>query len=490
MEARPTLSIQRSGAKELTDCGVSGGLSSSLPVIPTPLDESYPKLPVSQQVSMERELMMPPHIHTSHLTSNSELVGHIFSSSAGFSTDLQFSSVSPQEKHLRNTPSISQTLTNVAAFSLPQSSQSGLLQSTKSSSYGKENSASWCPESMPDFLDFPLNITGQSNQIESSSCSSLITSEEFSKRNDWQEWADQLITDDDNLTPDWNELLSDTGVLDMEPKAAYQMSEPPSSAPAHQPQVCLQTPASSGEIRAVLTSTSSANSAPAKPRMRWTPELHEAFVEAVNQLGGSERATPKGVLKLMKVESLTIYHVKSHLQKYRTARYKPESSEGSSDIKLTPIEGISSLDLKTGIEITEALRMQMEVQKQLHEQLEIQRNLQLRIEEQGRYLQMMFEKQCKSGAEKLKASSSTLGNDSDPSLDAIKNSPQKNETDSLQVDHGKTETNTLNANSTLEESSQVPNREHKATQGEAPEKPGPGNGDSDSQPPKRPRTDG
>uniref|UniRef100_A0A2P2K9J5 Uncharacterized protein n=1 Tax=Rhizophora mucronata TaxID=61149 RepID=A0A2P2K9J5_RHIMU len=218
MEARPTLSIQRSGAKELTDCGVSGGLSSSLPVIPTPLDESYPKLPVSQQVSMERELMMPPHIHTSHLTSNSELVGHIFSSSAGFSTDLQFSSVSPQEKHLRNTPSISQTLTNVAAFSLPQSSQSGLLQSTKSSSYGKENSASWCPESMPDFLDFPLNITGQSNQIESSSCSSLITSEEFSKRNDWQEWADQLITDDDNLTPDWNELLSDTGVLDMEPK--------------------------------------------------------------------------------------------------------------------------------------------------------------------------------------------------------------------------------------------------------------------------------
>lgn len=149
-------------------------------------------------------------------------------------------------------------------------------------------------------------------------------------------------------------------------------------------------------------------SSASKQRMRWTPELHEAFVEAVNQLGGSERATPKAVLKLLNNPILTIYHVKSHLQKYRTARYKPETSEATGEPqekKMTSIEDIKSLDMKTSVEITQALRLQMEVQKRLHEQLETQRALQLQIEKQGRYLQMMFEKQQK--LEENKSSSSS-----------------------------------------------------------------------------------
>ncbi|GMP87943.1 hypothetical protein CsSME_00040115 [Camellia sinensis var. sinensis] len=59
------------------------------------------------------------------------------------------------------------------------------------------------------------------------------------------------------------------------------------------------------ESTRALNSTASASGGPTKIRMHWTPELHEAFVKAINKLGGSEKATTKGVLKVLKVEVYT-----------------------------------------------------------------------------------------------------------------------------------------------------------------------------------------
>ncbi|KAL5059770.1 hypothetical protein RYX36_031374 [Vicia faba] len=452
MEARPAFSIERSSARQLNNIGMSGALPSSMSIHPTPLDETYPRLSDSQQAFVEKDLKTRTFNHAGHISS-SGAVGHMFSSSPGYSTDLHHSSLSPHEKPSRNAHFIVQPLSSVAPVPLPYSSNNGPVPSTTSTHYSNGNSAPWHADSLPSFLDFSANASINNNSLESSDCNIMAT-EEFSKRNDWQEWADQLISDDDTLTSNWNDILADN-IQDLEPKAVDPIAKSSSQFSAgHQSQGNQQLPALSGENHVGTAPSSSANSASAKPRMRWTPELHEAFVEAVSQLGGSERATPKGVLKLMKVEGLTIYHVKSHLQKYRTARYRPESSEGAGEKKLSPIEDISSLDLKTGIEITEALRLQMEVQKRLHEQLEIQRNLQLRIEEQGRYLQMMFEKQCKSGVEPFKASSSATENPSGVSPDTIKDPITKNESEASKSDLCRPGSDQANGSTTVEDSSQ------------------------------------
>ncbi|XP_057996894.1 transcription factor HRS1 isoform X2 [Hevea brasiliensis] len=65
-----------------------------------------------------------------------------------------------------------------------------------------------------------------------------------------------------------------------------------------------------------------------KQRRCWSPELHRRFVNALQQLGGSQAATPKQIRELMQVDGLTNDEVKSHLQKYRlhTRRMPPATA--------------------------------------------------------------------------------------------------------------------------------------------------------------------
>ncbi|KAJ3672882.1 hypothetical protein LUZ60_006256 [Juncus effusus] len=64
------------------------------------------------------------------------------------------------------------------------------------------------------------------------------------------------------------------------------------------------------------TDSGDPNCSSKKPRVVWSVELHQQFVNAVNQLG-IDKAVPKRILELMNVPGLTRENVASHLQKFR-----------------------------------------------------------------------------------------------------------------------------------------------------------------------------
>ncbi|XVF71091.1 hypothetical protein PTKIN_Ptkin12aG0007200 [Pterospermum kingtungense] len=138
-----------------------------------------------------------------------------------------------------------------------------------------------------------------------------------------------------------------------------------------------------------------------KPRLRWTVELHERFVEAVTQLGGPDKATPKTILKIMGVKGLTLYHLKSHLQKFRIGKQLAQKdfnnqSVGDSrrvfDISNNAAGIRASCLSHQSLQQSREVGVQMELQRRLNEELEVQEHLQMRIDAQGKYMHRILEK--------------------------------------------------------------------------------------------------
>jgi hypothetical protein len=196
MNMQPALSVQRSGAKQLSSLGASGSVSSSFPVLPPLVEDNYTKYPDSFQVTSEREPMtnsIPARAPA--LVSNSSIDGHLFTFPPGFSNDVHFSPVSPHGRNSQNSPFISQSSTEAALIN----------------HHDRNQDISWPTDSLEDFLNFPQNAPVQNGQVESGT--GVITSEDHARRNDWQ-WVDGLISEMDS---DWTELPN-VNVADPEPK--------------------------------------------------------------------------------------------------------------------------------------------------------------------------------------------------------------------------------------------------------------------------------
>ncbi|KAK4748047.1 hypothetical protein SAY87_014633 [Trapa incisa] len=117
-------------------------------------------------------------------------------------------------------------------------------------------------------------------------------------------------------------------------------------------------------------------------------------------------------MRTMNVKGLTLFHLKSHLQKYRLGKQSgkdmvdsPKDGMTGSYLLENPgsgnsSPGVPSSDTNEGYEVKEALRAQMEMQSKLHLRVEVEKHLQMRMDAERSYMTML-EKACKMLAEQF-----------------------------------------------------------------------------------------
>ncbi|CAH1447964.1 unnamed protein product [Lactuca virosa] len=89
----------------------------------------------------------------------------------------------------------------------------------------------------------------------------------------------------------------------------------------------------SGDKRKIETDEENGN-VEKKTRIVWTKEMHQKFLDAIDQLG-NDKVVPKKIAELMNVPGLTRENVASHLQKYRICMKRAQGVFTSSSYDFT-----------------------------------------------------------------------------------------------------------------------------------------------------------
>lgn len=186
-----------------SDFGFPTTMSSSFPLLPTTLDERYHhKFPNSLWVSSGQELMNNPvPCQVFPLASGG--------SSSGFCNGMYVSA------HERNISQTRQSVSRVSGEGQRQESSVETQSLPVINQPQEQKDMSWSSDQLQGFFDFPV----PDPQAESSRA--MVISEEVHSKSEWPDWANQLISVDDGLEPNWSELLGDPNVLNQDLKVGF-----------------------------------------------------------------------------------------------------------------------------------------------------------------------------------------------------------------------------------------------------------------------------